>query len=317
MTMVPESGDHLSLYRGAVRRTQGVVHRCGGAHLAATRHARQLNWSLQYAARNLLRAAGYEVVIASRTSANLLALHLARLFAKLEIDCVLDVGAHVGEYGTWLRHNGFRGRIVSFEPVAASFALLERRCGRDPRWDAHRTALGSSDTDAWINVTRSSNFSSFLAPNMYSQREFGDGALVVQGEVVPVRRLDGLFDEVTAGSRHGHVYLKMDTQGWDLQVLEGATGCLDGVAALQSEVSVNAIYHGMPTLLDSIARLGSLGYLLSGLFPVQLDSRLSVVEFDCVAVRDPSPTAGGSQLSRSAGSILEALCQERMGVSTS
>jgi hypothetical protein len=64
-------------------------------------------------------------------------------------------------------------------------------------------------------------------------------------------------------------------------------GCLERVAALQSEVSVNAIYEGMPNLVDSIARLESLGYLLSGLFPVQVDSRMSVIEFDCVAVRRP------------------------------
>jgi hypothetical protein len=132
-----------------------------------------------------------------------------------------------------------------------------------------------------------SNFSSFLAPNAYSRREFGDCTEVTHGEAVPVRRMSGLFDEVTAGSRRGRVYLKMDTQGWDLEVLEGATGCLEGVAALQSEVSVNAIYDGMPNLVDSISRLGSLGYLLSGLFPVQVDSRMSVIEFDCVAVRQP------------------------------
>jgi FkbM family methyltransferase len=193
----------------------------------------------------------------------------------------------VGEYGQWLRYNGFRGRIVSFEPVEASFGLLEQRCSRDPRWDAHRIALGSTDSEARINVMRHSNFSSFLAPNEYSHREFGDCTLVTHGESVPVRRLAGLFDEVTGGSRRGHVYLKMDTQGWDLQVLEGGMGCLERVAALQSEVSVNAIYEGMPNLVDSIARLESLGYLLSGLFPVQVDSRMSVIEFDCVAVRRP------------------------------
>ncbi|HSC47142.1 MAG TPA: FkbM family methyltransferase, partial [Gammaproteobacteria bacterium] len=48
--------------------------------------------------------------------------HLCQLFAKLDIDCVLDVGANQGQYGAMLRKAGYRGRIVSFEPVAKTYA---------------------------------------------------------------------------------------------------------------------------------------------------------------------------------------------------
>ena len=50
------------------------------------------------------------------------------------------------------------------------------------------------------------------------------------------------------------VYLKLDTQGTDLDVVEGASGALEAVDALQSEVAVRPIYEGVPELAQSLAR---------------------------------------------------------------
>ncbi|MGI9120957.1 MAG: FkbM family methyltransferase [Acidimicrobiales bacterium] len=237
--------------------------------------------------RNFLRGHGYEVVRVSNGmgAESLLGLHLAKLFDRLGISFVLDVGARVGEYGSWLRHNGFRGDIVSFEPVAANFEALHRRAEGDPRWAVHHLALGSSEGLSEINVTRQTHFSSFLAPNAYSLSEFGEGASVERREAVPVARLDAVLDEIVPATGDGRVFLKMDTQGWDLEVLEGAKGCIDRLVALQSEVSVRPLYDGMPHFSEVVARLEDLGFLLSGLFPVNLDSQMAVVEFDCVALR--------------------------------
>jgi hypothetical protein len=77
----------------------------------------------------------------------------------------------------------------------------------------------------------------------------------------------------------------MDTQGWDLEVLKGATDSLKHVLALQSEIATQAIYVGMPMMRDSLDYLDQIGFAVSGLFPVNLDRTLRAVEFDCVAVR--------------------------------
>jgi len=71
-------------------------------------------------------------------------------------------------------------------------------------------------------------------------------------------------------------------------VIEGALGCLPRVAALQFEVSVNPIYHGMPDYLDALKTVGELGFVLSDLVPVVRDRRHHVVEFDCIMVRPDS-----------------------------
>ena len=242
----------------------------------------------EYRARNAARRHGFEIMrVASGSRAeSLLALHLDKLFAHLGIDTVLDVGARIGDYGLWLRHNGYRGRIISFEPVEASFQVLQERAAADGNWQAVRVALGAEDGEAEINVANQTFFSSFLEPNEYAFAEFETGVGIDRTEQVTVRRLDTLLPEMLTGSARGNVYLKMDTQGWDLEVLRGATEVLDWIPALQSEVSVQAIYSGMPPFEQSLAEIGSLGYELSGLFPVNLDSRMRVVEFDCVCISE-------------------------------
>jgi FkbM family methyltransferase len=241
----------------------------------------------QHAIRNLLRRRGYEVirVFSDSRAESLLALHSAKLFRQFGINCVLDVGAHVGGYGAWLRNNGYEGFIVSFEPVDGNFRLLQQRRQNDSRWTAHALALGSRDEEKEINVTNASNFSSFFNPTDKSRAEFGDLSAVRSREPVRVRRLDSLLRDVMPPLDDPRIYLKLDTQGWDLEVLKGATGCIDRVVAVQSEVSVQALYGGMPGIGDSLQALRELGFTVSGFFPVVLDSDLAIIELDCVAVR--------------------------------
>jgi FkbM family methyltransferase len=242
--------------------------------------------------RNLLRRAGLEVVPSAALEASLIALHRDRVFRRLGINCVIDVGARVGDYGRGLRRNAYTGRIVSFEPVSESFEALRRRSAKDALWDVHRLALGATDGFADINVTEHSDFSSFLTPTAYAAQEFADRPRVVRTETVEIRRLDGIAPTVLGGVDDPRVYLKTDTQGWDLQVLDGAAGCLDSVLALQSEVSMHPVYEGMPSFAEAIERIEALGFGVSGLFPVSVDSNLEVAEFDCIAIRHDAVRRG-------------------------
>jgi len=233
------------------------------------------------ATRRFIRRCGIEVVTVHDGTA--LNLHLWRLFEQLDIGLVLDVGARTGEYGRSLRRNGYRGHIISFEPVSESFAILSARAANDAAWSVRRIALGNETGQSEINVTNSTVFSSFRAPNQRSADVFGSGSEVRTTETVEIRRLGDLFDDLVPG--RPNVFLKIDTQGWDLEVLKGAANALSRIAALQTEVSVQQIYEGMPTMQDALEHLDQLGFAVSGLFPVTLDQQLRVVEFDCIAVR--------------------------------
>ena len=236
-----------------------------------------------FAARNALRKVGVEVLPASIDS-SLLGMHLDRLISTLNVSCVLDVGARVGDYGLWLRRNGYRGDIISFEPVSSNFQALEKAAAHDANWHCFNYALGAEQSISSINVSKHTAYSSFHQVSTAAQERFGEETYTEREEKVEVHRLDDVFGTLPLKVTD-RLYLKMDTQGWDLEVLKGARETLSHVIALQTEVSVQPIYEGMPVMRDSLEAIADYGFTPSGFFPVNLDSRMAAIEFDLVAVR--------------------------------
>ena len=170
------------------------------------------------------------------------------------------------------RQTGYDGRIVSFEPVPESFEQLRRVAESDPHWCGYDIALGHEAGTLPINVPDSTGFASFLQPNAYCEERFPhvhwDGRTVV----VQTERLQNVYPDAVAGIERPRVFLKMNTQGWDSHVLEGAGETLVDVVALQSEISVIPIYRGMRSFVESIAHYNALGFELTNLFPVSFDA---------------------------------------------
>jgi FkbM family methyltransferase len=241
--------------------------------------------------RNLLRRrCNIEIVKLGsadpRDAETLLPLRLDQLFGALDVQLVLDVGARFGVYVWMLRRNGYKGPVVSFEPIASNYAELSRAAKKDDRWQTVNVALGSEDGEAAINVNKRTTFSSFFTPNAFAREEFGDGVGSDHVEVVEVRRLDTVLPQILGTSTLPPTFLKMDTQGWDLEVVRGATSVLSDIVALQSEVSVMPIYEGMPGIHEAFDIFNELGFALSGVFPVGYDQRQRIMELDCVFIAD-------------------------------
>jgi FkbM family methyltransferase len=219
--------------------------------------------------------------------------HLKYLLRQLDITCVLDVGAHRGEYVRLLRdHAGFGGHIASFEPASDSYAELVAACAHDPRWRGYQYALGRDNGFAELNLFGMTELNSLLVPSRYGIEVFPTLGRPTATQKVEVCRLDDVFEEVTRQVASPRVLLKIDTQGSDLRVLEGAAGVLDRVHALQVEVPLKPIYDGMAPLPELLGRLGELGYELTGVFPLARDpDHLRILELDCVLYR-PAATGG-------------------------
>jgi FkbM family methyltransferase len=184
---------------------------------------------------------------------------VAAILAKRGISGVLDVGANRGGYGASLRRAGFDGTIVSFEPGAAAHAALLEAIGRDPAWiAAPRMALGDAAGEATLH--------SFNRDDMNSLLPAGDAAVaafpaLVPGhdETVPVRRLDEVLATLAPGLGGG-LLLKIDTQGFELAVLGGASGIMPRIAALQLEIALTPIYAGQPRFAAVVAAVDALGF---------------------------------------------------------
>jgi FkbM family methyltransferase len=209
--------------------------------------------------------------------------HLRTLLPLVGVDCVLDVGAHRGEFGTLVRGSGYAGRIVSFEPSSENAEYLAHRAAGDRDWLVRREALGRENGQLALNLTARTPFSSFREPLAEAMESF-PGAAVQAQEEVTVRRLDDVIEDCLPRP-DSRVFLKLDTQGWDLEVLAGATRSMAAVVCLQSEISVRPIYRGMPRYLEALQVMEAMGFELTGLFPVARDAELRIVELDCVMVR--------------------------------
>lgn len=209
---------------------------------------------------------------------------VARLLRATEANLVLDVGANVGQFGEGLRRHGYRGRIASFEPVAAPYARLQKVAESDELWSTYNYALGAEDGTAEINQVPGTMSS--LLPASEFGKEWSDKLQQQTTETIQIRRLDSVAGDVSEGLDELRAYLKMDTQGFDLQVFEGAGAALDRVVAMQSEVACVPIYDGMPRLPEQWQAYEAAGFEAVGVYPVTRDApTLRAIELDLVLVR--------------------------------
>jgi len=205
---------------------------------------------------------------------------LIDLVHRLGVNVFLDVGANRGAFSKHLRLGGYSGRLISFEPIPEDQQRIRALASHDDNWRVCDYALGAESCRRSFNVNFSDDktvFSSFLP----IKQKVGEARTIS----VEVRRLDDVLPELIAGIASPRIFLKMDTQGFDRQVFDGAVRYAEQIVGIQSEVSVIPLYEGMPHFTESLSHYESFGYRLVDMFVVtRLDDR-RVVEYDCVMIR--------------------------------
>jgi FkbM family methyltransferase len=199
----------------------------------------------------------------------------ARMRAMLEwhkVNVVLDVGANVGQFARELRkQSGYRGRIVSFEPMRDAHEALQRAAASDPAWDvARRSAIGARCGVITINVSRNSVSSSVLEM-LDAHASAAPQSHYEASEEVPLATLDSLAAEIIhPGDRP---FLKIDTQGYESEVLDGASGLLRRTVGVQLEMSLIPLYGGQKLMPELTQRVTAAGFELWDIAPTFADPR--------------------------------------------
>lgn len=238
--------------------------------LLATGPMQQLKAPLQ----SLLRTLGYELV---RPVPSLEAV-VMRLVARHGIDILIDVGANVGQYARWFRDLGFEGKIVSFEPSAEAYSVLERSAARDDKWSCSREALGDADVSATLHIAGNSVSSSLLTMTNRHLTAAPDSKTVAT-EKVQVRKLDSI------ATPRGRTWLKLDTQGYEMRVLRGATRTLERCDVIQLELSLQQLYEGAPSVIEVLTWL-SPEYRIVWVVPGFVDvASGTMLQFDAILER--------------------------------
>jgi FkbM family methyltransferase len=171
-------------------------------------------------------------------------LRLAKILNWNKVDYVIDIGANRGQFAVGLLDFGYKGKIVSFEPVGSVHQELSKVASKYDRWEvAKQIAIGSENGEVEINVSDNSVFSSILNIKK-SHVEQKDYSKTVRTETVKIGRLDDVLPEYLDVSAH-RVLLKIDTQGFEKQVLDGAPDTLSKIQGLKIEMPLTPIYEGV------------------------------------------------------------------------
>jgi FkbM family methyltransferase len=204
------------------------------------------------------------------------------------VTTVLDVGANRGQFAKELRAGGYAENIVSFEPLGAAFAALEEAARDDPRWECRQLALSDSEGEAELHVAGNAVSSSLL--DMEARHlEAAPESRYVGSERVRQVRLDTLVDEL--GLPVDGVYLKVDVQGLESRVIEGARAALPRIVAVESELSLVPLYSGQLLFREMLDLLDDAGYQPVSLEAAYADPRNGhVLQVDGIFLRRATPS---------------------------
>lgn len=212
--------------------------------------------------------------------------YLSRLLTDRGTTDIVDVGANDGRFSAELREDGFEGHLLSFEPAPGPYVRLQARAEQDDQWEAHPVALGHRLAEVGLNVTRATGFCSILAPNALARTIFSEGTEVLERVKIEMRRLDDFAPALLPGLASRRVFLKVDTQGYDLNVLRGGERFLEVVDALKVELSASPLYEGAPDRDTVIGYLRDKGFEMLATFPATWDPRSAqVLEYDGIFAR--------------------------------
>lgn len=185
---------------------------------------------------------------------------LCKSLSEFNVNVVFDIGANTGQFAAELRSFGYRGEIVSFEPLSGAHQTLTKVAANDSNWNVHcQSAIGNFDGEIAINIAGNSASSSIL-PMLDYHISVAKGTGYVGAEKVPISKLDSIASKYLSSS--DNLFIKIDTQGFEWQVLDGATDTLRKARGIICELSLVPLYEGQHLWLDLLNRLQLEGFTL-------------------------------------------------------
>ncbi|MCB0939727.1 MAG: FkbM family methyltransferase [Mycobacterium sp.] len=212
--------------------------------------------------------------------------HLQQLFKYFDVDCVFDVGANAGQYATMLREKvGYKGLVVSFEPDPVVAAELARKAEGQHRWVVEDLAISTEDGTAQFNVMKESEFSSLSAPRHDEVDLFRELNQVCTTVTVRTENLATTVGRLRGQFGFSRPFLKLDTQGFDTQIVCAAPQAVRTFVGLQSELAIKKLYTDSVDFREAITVYEECGFELSALVPNNAGHFPRLIEVDCIMVR--------------------------------
>lgn len=182
---------------------------------------------------------------------------LSRCIANESIDLVIDVGANVGQFAIDLRVAGYKGEIYSFEPASLPFRNLLKNSSRDSLWSAFNFGFGDRNQVVDLNIASNHGLSSsILKPSLHAS--FFPSIDFNQKEKIQIFTLSKFIRDMNLEDRR--ILLKIDAQGAENMILQGAREVFDSVISTYLELSLVELYEGETGALAILNQLSEIGH---------------------------------------------------------
>jgi len=178
---------------------------------------------------------------------------------QYKINKIFDVGANSGQFAMSIRKFGFDGEIISFEPQTSAFKQLSINAKNDKKWIQNNYALGNENVVSTINIS-SNSFSSSINEILDSHKDASPNSIYVSNEKIKIKRLDDIFEKYFKDD--DRITLKVDTQGYEKNVIDGAKNSLQKIIILQLEMAIVPLYKDEMLLPDIIKYLNEKNFEL-------------------------------------------------------
>lgn len=212
--------------------------------------------------------------------------HLRKVFARYNIDCVFDVGANYGQYARMLRQAvGFKGLICSFEPNPTAAEALRKESRNNQNWIVEEVALSRSDGIQQFNIMSGSQFSSLSQPRHDKVSLFRDMNKIAQSVNVRTETLATAYHRLRNAHGFERPFLKLDTQGFDVQIVTHGKSVLSNFIGLQSELAIKKLYKDSVDFREALQVYEQCGFELSAFVPNNVGHFPLLVETDCIMIR--------------------------------
>lgn len=199
-----------------------------------------------------------------------------KLLQHYQIDLVFDIGANKGQYAMGIMDAGYQKRIVSFEPLSAVHKILQESSKKYANWSvAPRCAIGAKKEEIEINISANS-VSSTLLHMLDSHLEGAPESKIIGKERVTVLPLDEIANTYITTEKN--IFLKIDVQGFEQEVLKGAAQLIERAKGIEMEISLVALYENQTWLLPQVLEyMEQRGFQLRSIMPAFTDHRTGKV----------------------------------------
>ncbi len=200
------------------------------------------------------------------------------------VQAVIDIGANTGQFAKELLKAGFTGKVLSLEPLTEAHERLASNSRRWRNWIiGPAVAIGSSNQQAEFYISEN-RVSSSLLPVLETHVSAAPESTTIATAAVTVRRLDELLADMDFSD--DDLFLKIDTQGTERDVLEGASNILSRVVGLKVEMSLTLLYDKQRLYSEVDAYIRNLGFTLWDIVPGFRDPGTArLLQFDGIYFR--------------------------------